>query len=393
MAKGFKHGAGGGAPLNFKVVGGTSVPSNPKENTIWVNTNTKIPGYIFSNKDPNLLNPALWAIGIETFNGTKTIGESFVTLTSTSSTNICYTSYTDELSRIPCTPGKTYLIQWDYSGSAGSFQLCPNGDYGAVVYGAGTAGKLEYTAKSGDTFFSFMFTASQKKTSTYSNIRITEKELAFDPGALWIQTDTNCPAEINILKKNCVIVYPVSTKQFVNGIWESKAAWTYQNGTWHEWTTYMYNMGDLCGPLTGGWQTRAWGTNNANNSALEPRVTYNQTSVTFDNSSNTSTLGSGVWEPVKDVDLTNVKEVKILVLNATSTGDYKFLKFMACNRNAAYNNTGVAAEVEMQGSNSEVTYTLNVENLSGSYDVCLCGGSRSGTTRAEISRIWFVKKE
>jgi len=32
----------GGAWLNFKVVGGTTQPSNPKENTIWVNTSAEI---------------------------------------------------------------------------------------------------------------------------------------------------------------------------------------------------------------------------------------------------------------------------------------------------------------------------------------------------------------
>lgn len=52
MAKGFKHGAGGVSALNFKVVGGTSQPVNPKENTIWVNTDTGISGWVFSATEP-----------------------------------------------------------------------------------------------------------------------------------------------------------------------------------------------------------------------------------------------------------------------------------------------------------------------------------------------------
>ena len=52
MAKGFKHGAGGGNPLNFKVVGGTEQPANPKENMIWVNTDQKITGWVFSAEQP-----------------------------------------------------------------------------------------------------------------------------------------------------------------------------------------------------------------------------------------------------------------------------------------------------------------------------------------------------
>lgn len=42
----------GGAPLNFKVVGGTTQPSNPGENTIWVNTGTEVTGWVFAADQP-----------------------------------------------------------------------------------------------------------------------------------------------------------------------------------------------------------------------------------------------------------------------------------------------------------------------------------------------------
>lgn len=47
---------GGGAGLNLKVVGGTTQPENPAENTIWVNTTAAINGYAFSTTEP--LSPA-----------------------------------------------------------------------------------------------------------------------------------------------------------------------------------------------------------------------------------------------------------------------------------------------------------------------------------------------
>ena len=53
-------GGGGGAPLNFKVVG-NPLPSNPKENTIWLNTDTKITGWYFDTKQPsNLAEGEVW---------------------------------------------------------------------------------------------------------------------------------------------------------------------------------------------------------------------------------------------------------------------------------------------------------------------------------------------
>lgn len=41
-----------GVELNFEVVGGTTPPTNPVENTIWVNTDTEITGWAFSTTQP-----------------------------------------------------------------------------------------------------------------------------------------------------------------------------------------------------------------------------------------------------------------------------------------------------------------------------------------------------
>lgn len=43
---------GSGAGLNYKVVGGTTQPENPSENTIWVNTDVDITSHIFSATEP-----------------------------------------------------------------------------------------------------------------------------------------------------------------------------------------------------------------------------------------------------------------------------------------------------------------------------------------------------
>lgn len=55
---------GGGGGLNFKVVGGTSQPVNPKENTIWVNTDTEITSWAFSGTEPE--SPAEGMVWIST---------------------------------------------------------------------------------------------------------------------------------------------------------------------------------------------------------------------------------------------------------------------------------------------------------------------------------------
>lgn len=45
----------GGAALNFKVVGSTTEPASPEENTIWVNTDTEITGWTLAANQPDYL--------------------------------------------------------------------------------------------------------------------------------------------------------------------------------------------------------------------------------------------------------------------------------------------------------------------------------------------------
>lgn len=57
-------GGGSGGGLNFKVVGGTSTPASPKENTIWVNTSAEITSWVFSVTEPET--PAAGMVWITT---------------------------------------------------------------------------------------------------------------------------------------------------------------------------------------------------------------------------------------------------------------------------------------------------------------------------------------
>jgi hypothetical protein len=72
---------GGGAPLNFKVVGGTTEPLILKENTIWIDTDSEISSWIFSAKEPtNFTEGMVWffmsttSSGIVEFNALKKNG-------------------------------------------------------------------------------------------------------------------------------------------------------------------------------------------------------------------------------------------------------------------------------------------------------------------------------
>lgn len=57
---------------------------------------------------------------------------------------------------------------------------------------------------------------------------------------VWISTGTSSQVEFNALKKNGIQVYPISAKQYVNGVWVDKTVKTYQGGKWVEWWDGYY---------------------------------------------------------------------------------------------------------------------------------------------------------
>ena len=63
MAKGFKHGIAGTA-LNFRVLGRTEQPASPRENDIWIVTDTQIQSWVFSPEEPAEPSEGLLWIGV-----------------------------------------------------------------------------------------------------------------------------------------------------------------------------------------------------------------------------------------------------------------------------------------------------------------------------------------
>lgn len=59
-----RGGKGGSGDLNFEVVGGVTQPTNPRENTIWVNTSNEITGWIFSFEEPSVLHEGMVFFGL-----------------------------------------------------------------------------------------------------------------------------------------------------------------------------------------------------------------------------------------------------------------------------------------------------------------------------------------
>lgn len=90
---------------------------------------------------------------------------------------------------------------------------------------------------------------------------------------VWFQTGTESGVEFNALRKNAVHVYPLRAKQYISGSWVDVPTTIYQNGEWAEFVTYIYlfNQGDQCNDITGGWVMANIGSN-----TIPPRVEGNK---------------------------------------------------------------------------------------------------------------------
>lgn len=70
----------------------------------------------------------------------------------------------------------------------------------------------------------------------------TEPEAPVE-GMVWFTTGTASTAEFNALKKNGLMVYPVSAKQYISGAWVVKDAQIYKAGQWKKFRMYLYDNG------------------------------------------------------------------------------------------------------------------------------------------------------
>ena len=79
-------------------------------------------------------------------------------------------------------------------------------------------------------------------------------------GMVWIITGTSSAVAFSASKKNPVMIYPLSAKQYVGGAWVNLSAMSYQNGSWVDWWDgALFDNGDICEDVTGGWERKAYG--------------------------------------------------------------------------------------------------------------------------------------
>lgn len=297
--------AAGGAGLNFKVVGGTTNPGNPKENTIWVKTDTRITGWDFSHSAPRIrsgtknLIPYPYDDTTQTENGVTFTdnGDGTITANGTAKTAAYFTCMDASPSRaIALEPG-TYTL------SGGTTDPAGGKNYASVGIRCSADGfatnVASHDAKASPVTFTinqpvlarFFIVVPASGTLTNAVIKPQLEKgseatsfLKGDvTGRVWVEIGDAAPVSFNALKKDNIEVRPVSVRQPVNGEWVRREWAIYQSGAWEEFGAKLYlsNGGDKCVDVSGGWERKTYSDNPGDTTWVGDGLAFTCTTATI----------------------------------------------------------------------------------------------------------------
>ena len=194
-------------------------------------------------------------------------------------------------------------------------------------------------------------------------------------GMVWINVGASSPAAFNAVKKNAVMVYPLAAAQYIDGAWVEKKAKSYQGGAWADWTLYLFNNGDQCVSLTGGW--------------AEFRKPSN-TTVTVDNILAVKSDSNGQTVSLSTVGAVDLTDAKTLWITSpgSDSGRYAGIVHLCTSKDIS---TSVASVTlgDSAGYKSG-TYSIDVSSLNGSYHIFMIAtAGQYGAGYADASEIWM----
>lgn len=379
---------GGNNPLNFRVLDGTTQPSNLKENDVWVNTSTAITSWDFSATEPlrRSKNKNLIVYPYES-NGSTTNGITFTvyaggTIGASGTASAQATFYLN--SQNPLTlPAGTYTFSGAMDGGGSStwvvglkysydnFQThsySTAGTHNTITFDRPVKVCVYVQVKSGVTV-SGNFKPQIEKGSTATSFVKGDAT-----GQVWFSVGTSSTAPFNALKKdNVLAVYPLSAKQYVNGAWVDKTAKTYQSGAWVDWIPAgtLYDKGNQCTHVTGGWYTAASGAGS---------VTYNATSITVKVTNNNDAYV--ICSTKNKIDLTNYNTIKVNVTDWSKSAN-SIPGF--CISDSVGTTVHRIANIDITGTG---VWSLDVSSFSGEYYVCFWGYWATNWTLT-FDKVWM----
>lgn len=150
---------------------------------------------------------------------------------------------------------------------------------------------------------------------------------------------------------------------------------------------YLYAGGDECTDVTGGWESKAWARQADMAAKKAPTVTKNEKYMLINQTSGNGY--SGAAHILKDVDVTNYSTLKMSCTYVIETGQ---VWFGVIDRDATYFRTEAEAIGTIESdstSSTRVIKSVDISEVSGSYDIFIGIQSWEGTNKLALYEMWL----
>ena len=206
-------------------------------------------------------------------------------------------------------------------------------------------------------------------------------------GMVWFSIGKSSTVAFNALKKNNITVYPLSAKQHISGEWVERTAKSYQGGQWVEWIPegVLYNSGNPCIPITGGWS--ADGVSAPNYTIIPGELKADHMYIGSEGG-HTSNAAYAVMFTVGKVPIASSN--KKLCINYTQlavTGGISMTAGVASSRAI---NSWVASADCSAAVGTTTTLNIDISSVAGAYYIGFCVWIGRDTKRAlKVNKIWL----
>ena len=194
-------------------------------------------------------------------------------------------------------------------------------------------------------------------------------------GLVWFTLGKQSAVAFNALKKNAIELCPLAAKQREGDAWVDIPAYSYIGGEWGAWVTdvYLFNAGDPCYEVTGGW-VGSWG------GSVRDTVLY----------LGSDGLAGGQVYTVGAVDVTPYSRLKLAMSANTTTVYAGLLEGAPTDENWGNDNaTNALAKAESTGLELE----CDVSALTGPCYIWIsrAGGGTADTVSAAVASVQLLK--
>lgn len=210
---------------------------------------------------------------------------------------------------------------------------------------------------------------TDKINNYYFSAEQPENMVEYD---VWFLIGRYSTVAFSAIKKNPVMVYPLSAKQYVNGALVDVTSKSYQGGKWVDWWSgELFDNGKQFEFITGGW----W-----RNTAINIGSLYNNHTVEIGDTLHTSATsgGSAVTTTKNKIDFTGYKNLHITV-------DAAYQGWVAIHVPSSGNivtmNVGALNNISSAG-----TYTLPVHSVTEPAYVSVGAADNRNIT---VSKLWL----